>query len=107
MFGFFTPSEVSPEDAYERLGAEGHVLVDVRSPGEVAAAGVAGAVNIPLEQLERAAPELAQYETVHLLCRSGSRSGYGTRLLAARGVPQAKNVAGGLIAWEAAGLPLR
>jgi rhodanese-related sulfurtransferase len=107
MFGMASEREVSATEAYERLGTEGHILVDVRSPAEVAASGVAGAVNIPLELLEQAAEQLAAYPSIHLLCRSGARSGMACTLLADRGVPHAKNVAGGLIAWHAAGLPLR
>ncbi|MBU6323431.1 MAG: rhodanese-like domain-containing protein [Patescibacteria group bacterium] len=107
MFGYSPIPEVSVTEAAARIGADGHVLVDVRSPEEVAMLGIEGARNVPLELIAQAADELAGFDSVHVVCRSGSRSGAAVQMLHARGVRHAKNVAGGLIAWEAAGLPTR
>lgn len=51
----------------------GGVLVDVRSPEEFAAGHLEGAVNLPVDGIERHAGELADKELV-LYCRSGLRS---------------------------------
>ncbi len=107
MFGFsFGPKTVSAADAHERMKQDGCVLVDVRSREEVRQLGIPGALNIPLETLENRAPELSGYETVYVICRSGGRSAMATNLLHSLGITQAENVAGGIIAWQAAKLPL-
>ena len=93
-------------EAYALLGTDGYCLVDVRSPEEVRAKGVSGARNIPLENLATEARSLAGYTTIHVLCRSGGRSAMGTNLLHELGLTQAQNVSGGILAWEAAGLPI-
>ena len=107
MFGFsFGPKTVSATDAHERMSKDGCVLVDVRSREEVRQLGVPGALNIPLETLESRASEIAGYETVYVICRSGGRSAMATNLLHSLGITQAENVAGGIIAWQTAKLPL-
>src|SRR6187431_3814271 len=70
-------------------GAEAHQLVqagarlvDVRTPSEFAAGHIAGALNIPLQQLDSRLTELQPKDTaVVLYCRSGSRSGSAARML--------------------------
>ena len=83
-------------------------LVDVRTPGEFAEVRVPGAVNIPLDQLSARMSEISPAEgaTVYLICRSGARSGRATKALAAAGFAKPTNVAGGTLAWQAAGLPV-
>ena len=44
---------------------------------------------------------------VALICRSGNRSGLAQMLLARAGFTKTVNVAGGMIAWRQAGLPVR
>jgi len=107
MFGFsLGGAGVDVKEAHARLLEGGdHVLVDVRSHDEVRAQGIRGAVNVPLDRLEQAAEQLKGYESVHIICRSGGRSTMATQMLHELGVTHAKNVSGGLIAWESAGLP--
>ncbi|VAW33336.1 hypothetical protein MNBD_CPR01-570 [hydrothermal vent metagenome] len=106
MFGFsLSPKEVSVKEAFEKIGADGHILLDVRTPGEVREVCVAGSKNISLELLENALEDLRGYTSIHVLCRSGSRSAYATQILHSNGITQAKNVAGGMIAWQQESLP--
>ena len=77
-------------------------LVDVREPHEFAAGHLAGALSIPLGELERRLPELARDATVVFVCRSGARSARAVAIAAASGVARATHLAGGLIAWAAA-----
>ena len=106
MFGFSGGFGVDVNEAYGSLGRKGHVLLDVRSAGEVREQGIEGAINVPLDRLESAVDKLAGYKTIHVICRSGARSGMATQILQSRGVTQAKNVSGGTLAWERAGLPM-
>ncbi|MCB9679668.1 MAG: rhodanese-like domain-containing protein [Alphaproteobacteria bacterium] len=81
------------------------VLVDVRTPEEFAEGHVPSAKNIPLDQLGKRLDELEPYreQEVYLVCRSGARSARAASLLGQNGIPTV-NVAGGTLAWQAAGL---
>ena len=106
MFGLsFGPKSVTVHEAHEKLGTPGHALVDVRTRDEVRAKSVPGALHISLDSLEGRVGELADYASIHVLCRSGGRSAMATNLLHGAGMTHAENVTGGIIAWEAAGLP--
>ncbi|MER7701276.1 rhodanese-like domain-containing protein [Kitasatospora sp. NPDC097605] len=98
-----TLTEITPAQAHPRLAAL--TVVDVRTPGEYAAGHVPGAVNVPLDQLDRALPALrtvAARGELLIVCASGNRSGRACESLAAAGIPAATLV-GGTSAWAAAG----
>ncbi|MFF8592146.1 rhodanese-like domain-containing protein [Streptomyces sp. NPDC015220] len=80
-------------------------VIDVRTPGEYAAGHIPSALNIPLDQLGRALPDIrgaAERGEVLLVCASGARSENACRTLAENGVPAATLV-GGTGAWAAQG----
>jgi rhodanese-related sulfurtransferase len=80
-------------------------LVDCREPYEWEAGRIEGAVHIPLNSIMAGAgSDLDTAKPVAVICRSGNRSELATMMLQARGY-EAYNVAGGMEAWEAAGLP--
>ena len=83
-------------------------LIDVRTPAEFADGHVPGAVNIPLDALAGRLGELESHKqaTVYLICRSGARSARAQSVLAEAGFAQPVNVAGGTLAWKAAGYPV-
>ncbi|MFE6872035.1 rhodanese-like domain-containing protein [Kitasatospora sp. NPDC057692] len=96
-------TELTPAQAHPRLATL--TVVDVRTPGEYAAGHVPGALNIPLDQLDRALPALrtaAERGELLVVCASGNRSGRACESLAAAGIPAATLV-GGTSAWAAAG----
>ena len=71
------------------LAKGGAKVVDVRTPEEYAEGHVAGAVNIPFDQLARRTSELGGPGTpVVVYCRSGRRSGVAAETL--RGLGYAK-----------------
>jgi rhodanese-related sulfurtransferase len=97
--------EISPEEA-RRRHAEGAVeLLDVREPYEREAGHIAGSRHIPLDRLAAAAEALPRDRPVVVYCRAGVRSAYAVALLRATG-HDAWSMAGGLLAWDAAQLPL-
>jgi rhodanese-related sulfurtransferase len=71
-------------------------LLDVREPMELAVENVPGAVNIPLGQLRKRIGELPRDREIHVICRSGQRAYYATRILLQNGL-KAKNVSGGML----------
>jgi NADPH-dependent 2,4-dienoyl-CoA reductase/sulfur reductase-like enzyme/rhodanese-related sulfurtransferase len=72
------------------------VILDVREPFELAVENVEGAVNIPLGQLRARLDELPRDKTIQVICRSGQRAYYATRLLLQQGF-DARNVSGGML----------
>jgi NADPH-dependent 2,4-dienoyl-CoA reductase/sulfur reductase-like enzyme/rhodanese-related sulfurtransferase len=75
--------------------AEGFLL-DVREPVELAVENVPGAVNIPLGQLRARLGELPRDREIVVVCRSGQRAYYATRILLQNGF-EARNASGGML----------
>nr|AMK59616.1 beta-lactamase-like protein [uncultured bacterium UPO76] len=98
--------EITPAEANRRLD-EFHVL-DVRAEHEFQGplGRVPGASLLPLPELEARAAELPTSRPLLVVCRSGARSGKACQLLTARGIAPVANLAGGMIAWNRAQLPI-
>jgi rhodanese-related sulfurtransferase len=80
-------------------------LVDVREPYEHEAGRIAGDIHIELNRLAEDAGMLDRDRPVIFYCRSGSRSALAAQAFAASGFTT-YNLAGGLEAWVASGLPI-
>jgi rhodanese-related sulfurtransferase len=103
----FRPSGASlaPSEFQIRLSKEPKpLLVDVRSSMEYASGHLSGARLIPLQELARESTSLQRERPILLYCRSGHRSGLALRQLQAQGF-QVQDLDGGMLAWEAQGLP--
>lgn len=103
--GAATGSVISPQDYQSRFASADHVLIDVRTPEEFASGHISGAVNIPLDTISTRLAEIPQDRDVVLYCRSGNRSNQAWNLLNGEGYSRIYDL-GGVIAWQAAGLPL-
>jgi glyoxylase-like metal-dependent hydrolase (beta-lactamase superfamily II)/rhodanese-related sulfurtransferase len=102
-----TVERVSAQVAAERLAGGGAPLVvDVRTPHEYAAKHIAGSLNVPLAQLLDRIGKLPADRPVLVHCAGGYRSSIATGLLQGHGFKDVSELAGGLAAWESAGLPL-
>ena len=93
--------EVSVDELAERLAA-GATVFDVRGPDEYDEAHVPGAVPIPLGTVPDRVADFPTDGEVLVICKSGGRSMRACEFLAANG-RTAVNVAGGTMAWIAAG----
>ncbi|MFJ6656660.1 rhodanese-like domain-containing protein [Streptomyces sp. NPDC091377] len=92
------------DQAHTRL-AELTVL-DVRTPGEYASGHLPGALNVPLDQLDRALPALrALRGDLLVVCASGARSANACATLAGAGI-RAMTLTGGTADWSRRGLAL-
>lgn len=81
-------------------------LLDVRTPGEFAAAHIEGSYNVPLPDLAEHRAELAgSTDPVVLICQSGMRASKAEEQLTAAGLNHIHVLDGGVNAWKAAGLP--
>jgi rhodanese-related sulfurtransferase len=97
---------VKPIDVNEMMiNAEEFTLVDNRRADEYAAGYVDPAVNIPLEELMSRLGELDKASKIIVYCKSGVRGLIGTLALRLNGF-DAYNMAGGILGWEAAELPV-
>jgi len=66
---------------------------------------IAGAIFIPLGEVESRLEELAAYKnsTVIMQCRSGRRSAKAAKTLIDAGFQDVYNLKGGILAWDKAG----
>jgi NADPH-dependent 2,4-dienoyl-CoA reductase/sulfur reductase-like enzyme/rhodanese-related sulfurtransferase len=71
-------------------------LLDVRQKPELAVEHVPGTVNIPLHELRQRLDELPRDREILVICRSGQRAYYATRLLLQKGF-DARVVSGGML----------
>jgi rhodanese-related sulfurtransferase len=83
-------------------------VLDVREPSEFATGVIAGAVLIPLGQVEKRLAELDGFKNqpMYVVCGSGGRSAQAIKLLAKNGFAQLTNIKGGMNAWRKANLPV-
>ena len=95
--------QVGPVAAEEMIHS-GAMVIDVREADEWAAGHAPGSVLIPLAQVEDRLEDV-KGERALIVCRSGGRSDAVAQLLSSHGI-NAVNLAGGLRAWEQAGLPV-
>jgi NADPH-dependent 2,4-dienoyl-CoA reductase/sulfur reductase-like enzyme/rhodanese-related sulfurtransferase len=75
---------------------ESGFLLDVRHPEELAVEHVPKAVNIPLDELRSRLDELPRDRDIFVICRSGQRAYYATRILVQNGF-KARNLSGGMM----------
>jgi rhodanese-related sulfurtransferase len=97
--------DYSPKEVSELLAGGSVQLIDVRQAHENEAGRIAGGRLIELGSLSAEAHTIDRDRPVVFYCRSGGRSAMATQAFAEAGY-DAHNMAGGLLAWEAAGLPL-
>ena len=95
---------VGPEEAARRVD-EGAVFLDVREPDEWHAGHAPDAVHVPLAALAASVDRLDKDQPVVAVCRVGGRSERAAAVLLQRGY-DAVNLAGGMQAWDAAGMPV-
>jgi rhodanese-related sulfurtransferase len=100
-------NNLTPQEVAQGL-AEGRILlVDVREPNEVAVESYPQALVVPMSQFDPAAiPDPAGKEVV-FACRSGRRSVTASLAAQDAGFPYVSHLAGGILAWKAAGLPTK
>ena len=100
-------TDLTPEQVSRGMAEGRYLLVDVREPNEVAAEAYPGAVVVPLSSFDpKAIPDPGAKQVV-FACRSGKRSVTASLAAQAAGLAYDKHLAGGMLAWKAAGLPTK
>lgn len=100
--------QVEPQEAVLKMNHEDALVLDVREPAEFSQGHIPRARHIPLGELARRLNELDKFRDrpIIVACRSGHRSAGACGILARNGFQNVYNLAGGMIAWEAANLPV-
>ncbi len=100
-------ARLSPEVMHERLAVDPRpVVVDVRNPAERAAQSIAGSLHLPLNHLNERTAELPRDRAIIVHCAGGYRSSIAASLLQHAGFADVSELAGGISAWAAVGLPV-
>ena len=100
-------TNLTPDEVARGL-TEGRVLlVDVREPNETRVESYPEGVIVPLSRFDPAAIPDPEGREVVFACRSGKRSVTASLVAQDRGFPYRCHLAGGIIAWKAAGLPTK
>ena len=105
-----TTPTMTVTEAAARLDGESDprpVLIDVREANEFALLRVPGAVLLPLSTFASTYEQLPTDRPLLVMCAVGGRSARATDFLRANGYTDATNIAGGITAWNRAGLAVR
>jgi rhodanese-related sulfurtransferase len=101
--------EVDSVAATQLINHKNALVLDVREESEYKAGHVLNAKLIPLGKLNERIGELEKYrdKPVVVVCRSGARSANACALLGKQGFAEVYNLAGGMMAWQKANLPVK
>ena len=99
--------DLSAEEVAAGIKDGRYLLVDVREPNEVAVEAYPDALVLPLSTFDPDDIPDPKGKTVVFACRSGKRSVTASLSAQAGGKPYDSHLAGGMLAWKAAGLPSR
>jgi hydroxyacylglutathione hydrolase len=103
----YAPSRV-PQVTVDEIHRESsappfHGILDVRRPAEYAGGHIPGAINLPLDRLEKGLDQLDPNRRWAVTCAGGYRSSAACSLLKRYGFHRIANVVGGTSAWIQAG----
>jgi len=97
--------DLTAQDVAKGIADGLYLLIDVREPNEVSAEAYPDAVVLPLSSFDpRDIPDPKGKQVV-FACRSGRRSVTASLAAQEQGFAYASHLAGGILAWKAAGLP--
>ena len=99
---------LSATGAVQLINRHKAVVIDVSETEEFATGHVAGAKNLPLNQLEEKLPNAVKNKALPLIlvCPTGARASRAMAMAKKLGYEQAQCLAGGLKSWKEANLPL-
>jgi phage shock protein E len=99
---------LEPADANALIAGGDVEVLDVRTPAEFDEGHIEGATLIDFYEPDFATRigELDRGKEYVVYCRSGNRSSQAVALMAAQGFTAVNDVDGGIVAWQAAGLPV-
>ena len=98
---------VQPADLWADImeGAPTPIIIDIREMGEFMHSHIPRASLIPMPRILKGDVVLPKDEPLVLICRTGRRTTQTIHILQEQGYNNIKNLDGGMVAWEKAGLP--
>jgi hydroxyacylglutathione hydrolase len=103
-----TTDRVSAPFAAELLASdEAPLAIDVRTPREREQKQIAGTLSIPLNHLTENLGKIPRDRALLVYCAGGYRSSIAASLLQRGGFGRVSEIAGGIVGWEAANLPVQ
>jgi len=110
MFKFFsrTIKENIDAEEFDKLRAEGYIVIDVRTPEEFSEARIENSILIDYYNTDFYSEinKLDKVEKYIVYCRSGRRSLSAVKYMNSVGIKNAFNLEGGIIDWKAKGKPV-
>ena len=105
LLGF---KEVQPQELTHMINRQNAVVFDVREDKEFSEGHIVNAVHVPLSNLEARLKSLEKFKSrpVVTTCQTGDRSARAAAILRKQGFEPVYKLAGGLMAWRGAKLPL-
>jgi phage shock protein E len=92
MFEFLKKLVGSESADYKQLITDGAIIIDVRTPSEFKSGHADGAINIPLDNLEKNLKKIEDYnQPLIFCCASGMRSGRAVSILKSKGLSDIYN----------------
>ncbi len=105
--------DVTPEEAFGIIGTSSHsenpAVLDVRTPEEYESGHIRDAVNINYlsTSFREDVAGLDRDKLYIVYCRTGARSSTARDIMEVIGFRHVINMTGGILAWEASGLPFQ
>ena len=99
---------INPQQATLMMNHEDAVVVDVRPMADFGKGHINNAVNIPINGFANQMGQLEKKKDKPIIvaCRSGNQSHMACRKLRKAGFEKVYNLRGGIMAWQAADLPV-
>lgn len=99
---------VDPLAATTMINHQEATVIDVRPAADFAGGHIVNAVNIPMNGFGNQMAIIAKYKGKPIIvnCKSGAQSAAACQLLRKQGFEDVYNLKGGVLAWQAASLPL-
>lgn len=100
---------VSIQDFEKKLQKKNVIVLDVRTPKEVAESSLEGVININYlgENFAKEIEVLNKKQTYLIYCKSGRKSREAASIMEKAGFKRVYMLDGGITAWEQAGKPIR
>ncbi len=99
---------VGPMEALQLINHQNALVLDVRTDKEYQDGHIINSMHVPLGMLSSQLAKLAGYKQtpIVIVCRSGARSAQAAATLRKAGFEAVYNLAGGIMAWQNANMPL-
>jgi rhodanese-related sulfurtransferase len=100
--------ELGAMEAVQRMNRKDAIVLDVREQKEFDAGRISGAKHFPLASLDKRSDDLRKFvkKPVLVVCATGTRSRAACAALKKKGFEDVALLAGGMGAWQQAGLPV-